>query len=116
MLGITSATQGYIFVVNDTLLTQTSFQVTAPTGTSWVGNKAECIVSQTEIDDAPTGFARYGEVLFEQVGGETVNRVNLNTLPWNTITMTVDGTPSSQALSVATIEGPSQVRCSYAGP
>jgi hypothetical protein len=51
-----------------------------------------------------------------QVSGETVNRVSLRTLTWNTITMTVDGTPSSQALSVGKMEYPSQVRCSYAGP
>jgi hypothetical protein len=116
MVGRSSAKQGYIIMNNDTALTQTGLQVTAPTGTSLVGSSAECVIDRSSIYHGPPKLARYGEVLFEQVGGETANRVNLHTLTWNPITMTVDGTPSGQKLSLGTIEGPSQVKCSYAGP
>jgi hypothetical protein len=54
-----SATQGYAYFYNFSTQTAASYQLTAPSGTSLVGNSAEWIVERPSISGTPANLTNY---------------------------------------------------------
>lgn len=107
-----STTQAEIFLYNLTTNVSASFQATAPAGVSLVGNSAEWVVEQLEIDTYTPELARYGDVYFDEAEAGTVDGVTIDAGSGNTINM-IDG---GNVISSGTIETPTLIQVRYTGP
>jgi hypothetical protein len=107
-----SATAAEIFMMNDTNGAHASFAVTAPTGTSLVGNCAEWIVEALEIDTSVPELASYGSAYFDACFAGTSNGAELQAGDGNTINM-LDA--NGNLISRGSIENPHLIRCLYEG-
>jgi hypothetical protein len=107
-----STTAAEIFMMNDTNGAHASFAVTAPSGTSLVGNCAEWIVESLEIDTNVPELASYGAVYFDACTAGTVKGGLLQAGDGHTINM-LDG--AGNVISRGSIENPELVRVFYEG-
>lgn len=111
-----SSTTGIISCTNRTRNKQTSFQISAPNGTTLSGNCAEWITERPQISGVYSRLASYTEVLFQQAASQTFDgSVYTHPTPdeGNSITMTDDGTDHGKVLSKGTVVDQSTVKCDY---
>lgn len=105
-----SVTAATIYLLNVTSGVGASFQATAPSGTSLVGNTAEWVVERLEIDTNTPELARYGDVYFDSAFAGTVAGALLDAGDGNVIDM-VDS--SGNTISTGQIEAPALVQVRY---
>jgi hypothetical protein len=104
-------TSGYVFFTNNTTGASTSFQITAPSGTTLVGNCAEWIVEAPTVNNQQAKLANYGEVNLLNCTAEYINGgAALQSGSGDNINM-VDG--NNKVISKATLVGPTTVKCDY---
>jgi hypothetical protein len=70
-ISVTSSTSAIIILANITTQQTAAFDVTAPAGTTLVGNCAEWIVERPEVGGSLSQLAGYGSVAFQQAFGGT---------------------------------------------
>jgi hypothetical protein len=104
------STTGTVYITNRTTGDSVSVGLTAPQGTTLVGNCAEWIVEAPTVGGAQSAIADYGEVFFsvcEAVAGSTT----IDGGTGDNINLTAGGsTVSSGQLTTSTV-----VQCSYTG-
>jgi Peptidase A4 family len=71
LICVLSTTEAIIYLNNITTGDYTSFAVSAPAGTTLMGNCAEWIVEAPRVDGSQSALARYGEVYFDECIAET---------------------------------------------
>jgi hypothetical protein len=108
-----STTSAAIFLYNVTSGIGASFQATAPSGTSLVGNSAEWVVERLEIDTNTPELARYGDVYFDEANAGTVGGATLQGGSGNVIEM-VDS--NNNVISTGALETGTLVQVKYTGP
>lgn len=96
----TGTTTATIYLTNNTTGTHTSFQITAPAGTTLKGNSAEWILEAPSVGGSITKLAAYGATFFDIAYAYTQKNVQVNAGSGNTINM-VDG--ANKVISQATI-------------
>jgi hypothetical protein len=106
---VTSATTATVYLVNNSSGGSTSFQITAPSGTTLQGNCAEWVVEAPTVGGSLANLARYGEVYFDNAIAETSANVLVKGGTGNTISMTGGG----KTISTPTIETPTLIKCLY---
>jgi len=104
------ATTASVFLTNRTSGASTSFNITAPAGTSLTGNCAEWIVEAPTVNGEQSALADYGEVFFS-VCEAVSNSSTVYGGAGNNINMTSGGNVVSDGILVT----PTIVQCQYAG-
>jgi hypothetical protein len=104
-----STTKATVFLSNQTQGTSTSFEITAPTGTSLSGNCAEWIVERPSVGGVVQGLARYGTVSFANTSAALTDGSGgtLDGATGDNINMTDGG----QTISTGQLIPPEQIRC-----
>lgn len=104
-------TSGTFYLLNVSRRIHTSFTVTAPSGTSLVGNCAEWIVERPAVDGSLTSLANYGLVYFDEgFAGYEETQTNLGS---GTL-LTMVGS-SGFPLSVPTVEASTSMEVNWEG-
>lgn len=106
----TSTTQATFYITNITTGTHTSFQVTAPSGTTLNGNCAEWIVEAPTVGGSLAKLVDYGATFFDNSYAYTKNNAMVNAGTGTTINM-VDG--SNNVLSQGIIEAAQVLKMQY---
>ena len=113
LICLTSTTTATIYFTNQSTGDMTRFDITAPSGTTLVGNSAEWIVERPSINNTPTSLSDFGVVYFDEclafchgTGGRFVDNLNSAT----PITMTGAG---GAALSTPVIENSSVLKLTW---
>lgn len=104
-------TNGTVFFTNRTTGASTSVALTAPKGTSLVGNSAEWIVEAPTVGGSQSSLADYGEVFFSVCEAYTKKGVTVNGGTGDNINMTAGGSVVSDGVLIT----PTVVQCLYAG-
>jgi len=104
-------TSGTVYFTNRTTGASVSVGLTAPAGTTLVGNCAEWIVEAPTVGGAQSAMADYGEVFFNVCEAVTQKGVTVNGGTGNNINMTAGGNVVSDGILVS----PTVVECLYAG-
>ena len=111
LICVTSATTASVYFTNNSSNTSTSFQITAPSGTTLKGNCAEWVVEAPTVGGNLAKLARYGEVYFDNANAETSANALVTGGSGNTISMTGAG----KTISTPKVETPTLVKCTYTG-
>jgi hypothetical protein len=111
LICVTSSTTAGIYLTNQSTNHLTSFSITAPRGTTLVGNCAEWIVEAPTVGGNQATPPDYGVVYFDEAIAGTRNRAVLNAFNATPIDM-VSG---STTLSRATLEKNQLIKCTYNG-
>jgi hypothetical protein len=105
------STTGTVFFSNRTTGESTSVGLTAPSGTTLVGNSAEWIVEAPTVDGGQSALADYGEVFFSVCDAYTVGGVTVDGGTGNNINMTAGSATVSDGILIT----PAVVQCEYVG-
>lgn len=107
------STTGTVYVTNRTTGVSTSVGLTAPSGTTLVGNSAEWIVEAPQVGGAQSALADYGEVFFSVCEAVTSppSNTTVNGGSGDNINMTAGG----KVVSDGNLITPTIVQCLYAG-
>ena len=105
----TSTTAATIYLTNDSTDQHTSFQITAPSGTTLVGNCAEWIVETPSVGGKPTTLPDYGVVYFDD-GFAHQSAGLLDAFNGTPVTL-VDA--ANKALSTPTLEKSELIKLTY---
>jgi hypothetical protein len=108
-VGSTTAT---IYFGNQTSGISTSYQITAPSGTTLSGNSAEWIVETPVVNGVLSDMPDYGQVFFSTCEAYLTNGSLVNGGTGNNINLVQSG----KTLSTASLIAPTIVECQYAGP
>jgi hypothetical protein len=108
-VGATTAT---IYFGNHTSGAAMSYQITAPSGTTLVGNSAEWIVETPVVNGALTNMPDYGQVFFSTCEAYLTNGSVVNGGTGNNINLVQNNT----TLSTGTLITPTIIECQYTGP
>jgi hypothetical protein len=103
------ASTASIFFSNRTSGASTSFSITAPAGTSLVGNSAEWIVEAPTVSGAQSSLADYGEVFFSVCEAVLHNGSLVNGGTGDNINMLAGGNVVSDGVLIT----PTVVQCLY---
>jgi hypothetical protein len=106
--GSTTAT---VYFGNHTSGASTSYQITAPSGTTLAGNSAEWVVETPIVNGSLTQMPDYGEVFFSVCEAALTNGSVVDGGTGNNINLVQNGT----TLSTGTLITPTIVECQYAG-
>ena len=107
--GSTTAT---VYFSNRTTGASTSYNFSAPGGTTLVGNSAEWIVEAPTVGGAQSAIADYGQVFFNVCDAGPLSGAAVNGGTGNNINLTAGGSVVSQGVLVS----PTVVECLYSGP
>jgi Peptidase A4 family len=110
LICVSSSTTATIYLTNDNTDQTMSFSITAPSGTSLVGNCAEWIVETPSVGGSPTTLPDYGTVFFDEAYGYTKNKANVDGFTGTPITL-VDS--AGKALSTPTLEKSQLIKLTY---
>jgi hypothetical protein len=105
------ATTGGVYFSNRTTGASTSATLTAPAGTTLVGNSAEWVVEAPTVGGVQSSVADYGEVFFSECEAFTTNGVTINGGTGNDINMTAAGNVVSDGVLIT----PTVIQCRYTG-
>ncbi|MBV8902356.1 MAG: hypothetical protein JOZ22_01875 [Acidobacteriia bacterium] len=106
------STSGTVFWTNVTTGASTNVHLTAPGGTSLIGNCAEWIVEAPTVGGGQSALADYGEVFFSVCEAVTNKGTVVNGGTGSNINMTAGG----KVVSDGNLITPTIVQCLYAGP
>ncbi len=107
----TSTTTASVYFSNNSNGAGTSFQITAPSGTTLKGNCAEWVVEAPTVGGSLAKLARYGEVYFDNANSETSASALVKGGTGNSISMVAGG----KTISTPTIETQTLIKCLYTG-
>jgi hypothetical protein len=111
----TSSTTAWISVANLTAKQYTNFDITAPAGTTLVGNCAEAVIERPSINNKLAQLPRYGEVYFDEVTAYLKGGVHFDIGTGTPLSMVADD--GITVISTPTFEGNSDMlSCAYTGP
>jgi hypothetical protein len=106
--GSTTAT---IYFANTTSGVSTSYTITAPSGTSLVGNSAEWVVETPMVNGVLTQMPDYGEVFFSTCEAYLTNNTSVNGGTGNNIILV----QNNKTISTGTLITPTIILCQYTG-
>jgi hypothetical protein len=106
------STTAMIYFGNQTSGLATSYEITAPSGTTLVGNSAEWIVETPIVNGQLTQMPDYGEVFFSVCEGYLENGSVVNGGTGNNINLVQSGTAP---VSTGTLITPTIIQCQYTG-
>jgi hypothetical protein len=109
LICVNSPTTASIYLTNDSTDQSTSFNITAPSGTTLVGNCAEWIVETPSVGGSPTTLPDYGVVYFDI--GLAHQAAGLAYADQGTPITLVDS--ASKALSTPTLEKSELIKLTY---
>ena len=104
-----STTTAGVYLTNNNTDQHVSFSITAPSGTTLVGNVAEWIVETPNVGGAPTTLPDYGMVFFDECLAGTRNKATLDGFNGTPITLVGGG----KNLSVPTLEKAQLIKLTY---
>lgn len=110
LICVSSPTTATIYLTNDNTDQTMSFSITAPGGTTLVGNCAEWIVETPSVGGSPTTLPDYGTVFFDEAYGYTKNKANVDGYTGTPITL-VDS--ANRPLSTPTQEKSQLLKLTY---
>jgi hypothetical protein len=106
--GSTTAT---VYITNRTTGASTSYNFSAPSGTTLVGNSAEWIVEAPTVSGTQSAIADYGQVFFNICEGYPLSGAAVGGGTGNNINLTAGGNVVSQGSLIS----PTVVECLYSG-
>jgi hypothetical protein len=109
LICVNSPTTASIYLTNDSTDQSTSFNITAPSGTTLVGNCAEWIVETPSVGGQPTTLPDYGVVYFDD--GLASQKAGLAYANLGTPITLVDA--ANKALSTPTLEKSELIKLTY---
>ena len=109
----TGPDSAFISFRNLTSLQGTSFSITAPAGTTLVGNCAEAVFERPRVNGALAQLPRYGENFFDAVTANTRSGTTYSIGSGTTLSMTADD--GVTLISTPEIVDDDAVRCAYTG-
>lgn len=105
------STTANIYFGNVTSGASTSYEITAPSGTTLAGNSAEWIVETPTVNGQPTQMPDYGEVFFSVCDAYLTNGSVVNGGTGNNINLNENG----KTVSRGNLITPTVVQCVYSG-
>jgi hypothetical protein len=111
LICVQSSTKAGIYLANESTNNYTSFSITAPKGTTLVGNCAEWIVEAPTVGGQQSTPPDYGVVYFDEAIAGTKKGALLNA--FNAVP--IDMVSGSNTLSIATLEKYELLKCTYNG-
>jgi hypothetical protein len=107
------STTGTVYITNRTTGASTSINLTAPQGTTLVGNSAEWIVEAPTVGGSQSALADYGEVFFSVAEAVTKTSTTVNGGTGDNINMQAGVPP--QTVSQGNLITPTVIQCWYSG-